>query len=1044
MLEVRSGLLEWAYPIQNGRQSNGEAARDALQRSGGELTPHEIAELKSSSDLWPFLTMAYRELESLSEGEPTDRTPPDRAEAAIPRFRFSESAETILRAAVRLAKRSHRAGMTSNCVLFAFGESAGERTDTARFARDALDRSGGYDDAFKTFLRSSATNATQRAKDAGGWVGPVSASAFRMLESAEKFANGTTDGSREIDQRHLFAALLVSGLAGRPTTAQIQMQRLGLDLVSLRAAFRNFVVSAAPLDNQAAWDDILLEEAATKDSHAPPKGNEFVTGPAGYTSEFCGVGGSHPVADHLGVDEFARRLAELIALRETKLPLAVGLFGNWGSGKSHFMNLIDQHLNALSAQAAAYPPLSGTDTQIAERNGASPWCREIVPIYFNAWHYLDANLWASLVTQIFDGLFKHLQPKADVLALMRSQLIMAGGATARAEDDVAHAKAEVDRTTTALDAARIRSEGARQAVAGLMDNLISLVPRANVEKNRRQIAEWLGVDAEVATLSRLVEKHRDLASLPGGIRELWRRIMAPQGRWWRLGWFVATLVVVPSAVALAGEWFPFFNVVFGPSMRRALSGLATLLAFVAPFAVEVKRRLDLMTRLQEDAEKAQAARPKDEVVIRAQKDFAQAEAAAKNAQAAVEAAKTTERQLAEQVAELRPERRLHRFIESRAQSTDYRGQLGLISLARRDFQELSDVFTDTEALKRKMLTLEPEDAKTMAELSASIDRIVLFIDDLDRCQPEKVVDVLQAVHLLLAYPLFAVVVGVDQRCLRQSLRMQFKGLLTPEQIEDGGGQASSQREEAERPATPLDYLEKIFHVPFHLPAMEEDAYTNLMDKLTEGPKETTADKIVSPPPAAEKQEIGHIVPSVAPSTPLVAIRGEQGPQTGVAIAPGGIIAPPQEPPRPSLAPRRLIGSVPLQPWEVKALKDYHSLIRTPRSAKRLLNTYRLVRAGIPAEEWDAFYGDGEAIGEFRIGMLLLASAAGHPAVAREWFAMLRMAGLAEPIQFHGTNADPAAWLRFKAIYDSTLSGAGLRVTQSLLTKWIGRVEQFAF
>ncbi len=40
-----------------------------------------------------------------------------------------------------------------------------------------------------------------------------------------------------------------------------------------------------------------------------------------------------------------------------------------------------------------------------------------------------------------------------------------------------------------------------------------------------------------------------------------------------------------------------------------------------------------------------------------------------------------------------------------------------------------------------------------------IDRIVLYIDDLDRCPEVKVVEVLQAVHLLLAYPLFVVVVG---------------------------------------------------------------------------------------------------------------------------------------------------------------------------------------------------------------------------------------------------------------------------------------------
>jgi hypothetical protein len=130
--------------------------------------------------------------------------------------------------------------------------------------------------------------------------------------------------------------------------------------------------------------------------------------------------------------------------------------------------------------------------------------------------------------------------------------------------------------------------------------------------------------------------------------------------------------------------------------------------------------------------------------------------------------------------------------------------LGLVSLARRDFEKLSDIFTDAEALSANS-RLSINEKADLRSLSSSIDRVVLFIDDLDRCDPEKVVDVLQAVHLLLAYPLFAVVVGVDQRCLKQSLRTRFKGLLTPLR-ENDKGQEDSAADSHELPATPLDYL----------------------------------------------------------------------------------------------------------------------------------------------------------------------------------------------------------------------------------------------
>ena len=49
-----------------------------------------------------------------------------------------------------------------------------------------------------------------------------------------------------------------------------------------------------------------------------------------------------------------------------------------------------------------------------------------------------------------------------------------------------------------------------------------------------------------------------------------------------------------------------------------------------------------------------------------------------------------------------------------------------------------------------------------------IERIILYIDDLDRCPPKRVVEVLEAVHLLLAFDLFVVVVAVDARWLERS------------------------------------------------------------------------------------------------------------------------------------------------------------------------------------------------------------------------------------------------------------------------------------
>jgi Glycosyl hydrolase family 66/KAP family P-loop domain len=86
---------------------------------------------------------------------------------------------------------------------------------------------------------------------------------------------------------------------------------------------------------------IPSEKAKMAASPAESEQWDFMVGPAGYRSEYHRVGAAEKVDDYLQVQAYACRLADLIALEETRLPLAIGLFGNWGSGKSHFMSLMD-------------------------------------------------------------------------------------------------------------------------------------------------------------------------------------------------------------------------------------------------------------------------------------------------------------------------------------------------------------------------------------------------------------------------------------------------------------------------------------------------------------------------------------------------------------------------------------------------------------------------------------------------------------------------------------------------------------------------------
>src|SRR6185436_3416161 len=95
---------------------------------------------------------------------------------------------------------------------------------------------------------------------------------------------------------------------------------------------------------------------------------------------------------------------------------------------------------------------------------------------------------------------------------------------------------------------------------------------------------------------------------------------------------------------------------------------------------------------------------------------------------------------------LRPGRQMADFVRVRQSSNEYKSRLGVVARARDDFEELSRLLAidkDDEAL--------PEGVKAAGDGTAdsagpkAIERIILYIDDLDRCKEKEVVAVLQAV-----------------------------------------------------------------------------------------------------------------------------------------------------------------------------------------------------------------------------------------------------------------------------------------------------------
>jgi hypothetical protein len=406
----------------------------------------------------------------------------------------------------------------------------------------------------------------------------------------------------------------------------------------------------------------------------------------------------------------------------------------------------------------------------------------------------------------------------------------------------------------------------------------------------------------------------------------------------------------------------------------------------------------------------------------------QEEAAHSRLEAAVQKTIEAERNLHE----LEQSRTLSYFVAERRASTDYRKHLGLLSVVRQDFELLVD------------RVIKNNEDKLSAQ---KLDRIILYIDDLDRCPADKVVDVLQAVHLLLAYPLFVVVVGVDARWLLNSLGLHYKefgGALDDATI---GGKVK-------QVVSPQHYLEKIFQIPYALRPMNRRGYGQLISQLMGNPKSVAPmDRISSSTqPTNESLERASSGSSSPVGQAAVTATGapesqEQEPTVTAQTSALGSLPPPEKMnPLVAVAERALV----LQSWEVEFAQRLYDLIPSPRSAKRLINVYRVLKAGVESTALAEFEGAHDAPGQFQLPLLLLAVLICDADEANIWFAQLiAQADQADGVTLtailrEGQNDAGSPRARLMSAVTRIIDGASFPQDPTLLRYWVPRVARFSF
>ncbi len=527
--------------------------------------------------------------------------------------------------------------------------------------------------------------------------------------------------------------------------------------------------------------------------------------------------------DYLDITKDVAAFSRVIAAKSFIPPLAIALFGKWGSGKSFFMRKLREQIDRL-----------------ADKHTNDIFCSGIAQVHFNAWSYMDSNLWASIVSGIFEGLQQYIsedtnakKKKKEIEVQLSQKLTITNEKLLQLETE----KQSIEFSLEQMDSEKAVLENKLEsAIEELKTNTLNeFLTEADqqfgatkkitdaIKKNKTQldnVEEFKKIVPEKywKTPDQVYEQTKSAGAF--------LKVFFDKTKWWKnILWLIliiAVIVLVPMAVSYLADVIGLTNM----SLPVEAWSIITVVGGLGVKAVNTYNKIQplvasfwaIKTSYQENREQATLN------YQQAQRAF-ELEIESYNLQLKDlnEKIRLTTQQKGEilfRLGNTLSTEALFSFIEKRSESSEYAEHLGIISTIRKDFEILSELFTDHHDELAKVKAKEKKDFKKMFE--RPLERIILYIDDLDRCPEERVVEVLEAVNLLMAFPLFVVVVGVDPRWVKNALKkrhaLQFENTQQKGEVEV---------------ISPSAYMEKIFQVPFNLKSASDSSVKFMLKTLAE-------------------------------------------------------------------------------------------------------------------------------------------------------------------------------------------------------------------
>ncbi|EKU96877.1 nucleoside phosphorylase family protein,'ATP-binding protein, KAP family' [Leptolyngbya sp. PCC 7375] len=561
-------------------------------------------------------------------------------------------------------------------------------------------------------------------------------------------------------------------------------------------------------------------------------------------------------------------LAEVLLLRNLEPPIAVGILGGWGSGKSFVMHLMQKKMTEIRSQKLREEQSWGDDIK-----QLSPYVGHVYQIHFDAWTYARSNLWASLMETVFFELNRQLTLEKQLQKAGASPLN--GGKVWQALNDMR----EEERQTLLeheLDEEVLNKWEKIVDQQQVIDLLLTSLKKSNekrieilkrkekklkhkreklqqeASKIQQEVNEELPQEQMLATVlsptgsilhkamgETLKELQKEVsASIPldrqlnkqdfqqiQAIFEYFRsnKLLTWSGfrRWTVDNWRLFLGFIIFSMLTAIG--IPLFTIHVTQIIPKIVASLVPLVPAIITGTTLIKKFLGWSSSVEKSfTAYQQSVEEQQQRIVTHQEEIVQLREARLeeklNQSGKVQAIKLSVKQLEAQVEEQRKSLDIIKhvslpdFVTAQLEAGEYDKRLGLLQLVKKDLAELTEKLTLPKN-QGKQYFEKFEELKKLFPRGAA--RVVLYIDDLDRCPPDRVVEVLEAVQLLLKTPLFVVVLAIDERYIARSLEKVYGGVLCRQGNPSG-----------------LDYIEKIIQIPYRVrPVIPSTVEMYLRDQM---------------------------------------------------------------------------------------------------------------------------------------------------------------------------------------------------------------------